>query len=396
MKSQWAIVATLGFTQALAWASSFYLPAVLAVPIARDLRLSPPWIFAALSFGLGVSAFLGPLSGRLIDNRGGRSVLCASNLVFILGLLVLTFASGPVSLFLAWFILGIAMAAGLYEPAFAALTRLYGSDSRAPITGITLIAGFASTIGWPISAFLEHQFGWRGACLGWAVLHLLVGLPFNAWALRHPPPELEIEIDSSASSEALTSRPVTDRRMLIMAFVFTTSGIVSFGMATNLPSLFATLGVTPAAAIAAASLMGPAQVGARIIEYSAKRWSNPLVSAKVANVLHPIAALALTLGGAPVIALFAIIHGAGNGILTIARGTLPLALFGPQGYGARIGRISAPGRIGQAVAPFLFGMAIEQLGIRMLLISSGLSLAALISLFQLTISSGTPSAERNV
>jgi hypothetical protein len=179
--------------------------------------------------------------------------------------------------------------------------------------------------------------------------------------------------------------------MTILAFVFTAAGIVSIGMATNLPGLFSTFGVTPAVAIAAASFMGPAQVGARIIEYSAKRWATPLISAKIANALHPVASLTLALGDGSALVLFAIIHGAGNGILTIARGTLPLALFGPQGYGARIGKISAPGRIGQAIAPFLFGLAIEHFGARMLLISSGLSLAAMFSLFQLR----EPSSERS-
>jgi MFS family permease len=206
MSSRWPIVAVIGSTQALAWASSFYLPAVLAVPMARDLGLTPAWVYASLSFGLGVSAFLGPLAGRLIDGRGGRNVLCTSNALFVAGLLVLALARGSVSLFGAWLLLGIAMAAGLYEPAFATLTRLYGKDSRAPITGITLIAGFASTIGWPTSAFLEHQFGWRGACVGWAVLHIVLGFPLNAWALRHPPPDLERELGQSPAGSGCAER----------------------------------------------------------------------------------------------------------------------------------------------------------------------------------------------
>jgi MFS family permease len=168
MKNRVAIVASLGSTQALAWASSYYLPAVLAAPIARDIGLSPPWIYAALSLGLGVSAVLGPLLGRWIDVHGGRPVICGSNLAFAAGLCALAFAAGPVSLIFAWLLLGAAMAAGLYESAFAALTRLYGHDSRGAITGITLIAGFASTVGWPTTALLEHSFGWRGACLAWA------------------------------------------------------------------------------------------------------------------------------------------------------------------------------------------------------------------------------------
>ena len=385
MRPPWVVVVVLGSTQALAWASSFYLPAVLADPIARDLGMSPAWIFAGLSLGLGISGFLGPSAGRLIDESGGRQVLCASNLLFALGLGVLAATSGGAAFFFAWCILGVAMAAGLYEPAFAALTRLYGRNSHTPITGITLIAGFASTVGWPTTAYMEHRFGWRGACLGWAVLHLCLGLPLNAWALRTSPPQPTSAPEELSSASRTGLRARADRRMVILSFMFTASGIVAYGVAANLPGLFAALGATPVAAIAAASLMGPAQVGARILEFGARRWSNPLISAKVANALHPLAAIALGVGGTPMIAVFSIVHGAGNGILTIARGTLPLALFGPSGYGARLGRISAPARIGQALGPFLFGAAIERFGTRTLFISSALSLAALVSLFQLNI-----------
>jgi MFS family permease len=383
MKNRLAIVATLGLTQTLAWASSYYLPAVLATPIAHDIGLSTPWIYAALSLGLGVSAVLGPLLGRWIDGHGGRPVLCGSNAAFAIGLCSLALASGPVSLILAWLVLGVAMAAGLYESAFASLARLYRHDSRGAITGITLVAGFASTVGWPISAVLEHSIGWRGTCVTWAALHLFLGLPFNAWAMRYGKGEERPE--SAVSGKPLPPPDASDRGMLILAFMFTASGVVTIGMATNLPRLFAAMGATPAAAIAAASMLGPAQVAARVLEFSARKRINPLTSARIASTLHPLAALTIAVGGAPVIAAFSILHGAGTGMLTITRGTLPLALYGPTGYGARIGRIAAPARIGQALAPFLFGLAIEKLGGTILVISSGLSLAALLALSWLTM-----------
>jgi predicted MFS family arabinose efflux permease len=382
MQQKWVIVISLGVTQTLAWASSFYLPAMLAESISRDIDLSPSWVYAALSFGLGVSAVLGPFCGRLIDERGGRLVLCMSNLLFAAGLVLLASAQGAMSLLSAWFVLGVAMAAGLYEAAFAATTRLYGSDSGGSITGITLIAGFASTVGWPITALLDHSMSWRGACLGWAAVHLSLGLPLNAWALsgrlplRHP---LSNAFPATCADPPL----LADRRMLILAFMFTASGIVSIGVATTLPRLFEKLGATPAAAITAAALLGPAQVAARILEFGSRRWSNALLIAKVANTLHPIGALALTLVGAPAVPFFALIHGAGNGILTIARGTLPLAMYGPVRYGARLGQIAAPARVGQAVAPLLFGIAIDRLGSRLLLITAALSVLALLSLFKL-------------
>jgi MFS family permease len=179
-------VTALGLAQTLAWASSYYLPAMLAAPMARDLGVSMPTVFAAFSMALIVSALLGPRAGRAIDRWGGRPVLMGTSVVFAVGLAALGLAQGPVGLFAAWVVMGIGMGSGLYEAAFAALVRLYGKDSRGTITGITLFAGFASTVGWPLSTLLESQVGWRGACYAWAALHLLVGLPLNALLPRAP------------------------------------------------------------------------------------------------------------------------------------------------------------------------------------------------------------------
>jgi MFS family permease len=400
MNARIGVIVILGLTQTLAWASSFYIPAVLSEPMARDLGVSTPWIYAALSVGLTVSALLGPALGKAIDRHGGRPVLCGSNLVFAAGLVMLSLAGGVTSLMLAWLVLGVSMGAGLYEAAFASVTHLYGYDSRGAITGITLLAGFASTVGWPLSALFEHLAGWRGACLIWAALHVLVGLPLHAWALRTPRGGPAAGAGATAGGAVSTLTPIPraapdvkppqhmDRGMLLLALIFAASGTVTIGMATNLPQLFMSMGVTRPAAIATASLLGPAQVAARVLEFSARHRVTPLVSARLANALHPLAALAVALGGAPAIALFSVLHGAGSGLLTICRGTLPLAMYGPDGYGLRIGRIFAPARIGQALAPFLFGIAIDKLGVATLLISCTLSLVALAALSRLVLPAG--------
>lgn len=174
------VVTVLGSAQTLAWASSYYIAALLAAPIARDLGLREPTVFLAFSVALVVSAFVGPWAGRTIDRHGGRQLLMGTNLLFAAGLASLALAQGPWTMFAAWVVLGLAMGAGLYEAAFATLVRLYGHDSRSAITGITLFAGFASTIGWPLTAWMETTYGWRGACLGWAALHIVLGLPLNA------------------------------------------------------------------------------------------------------------------------------------------------------------------------------------------------------------------------
>jgi MFS family permease len=172
-----AVVSTIGITQTLAWASTYYLPAIFADPISAELHLPRAWFFGIFSGALLLSGLLGPLAGRMIDRHGGRDVLTATNLIFTAGLLLLSLASSLAGLAAAWIVIGIGM--GLYEAAFATVAGLYGRDARNSITGITLFAGFASTVSWPASALFIATLGWRDACLAWAGLHFLVGLPLN-------------------------------------------------------------------------------------------------------------------------------------------------------------------------------------------------------------------------
>jgi MFS family permease len=371
-------VAAIGLTQTLAWGSSYYLPAILADPIAAGLGVPKSWFFGCFSASLLLQAALGPAIGRVIDRHGGRGVLVLSNLVLGAGLAWLALAQGAAGLAGAWVLLGIGMALGLYDAAFAALTALYGREARGPITGITLIAGFASTVGWPLSALLNDNFGWRGACLGWAALNLIVCLPINQFLIPRPATRLP----GTASSAAA---PPPANGMAVLAFVFGAVGFVTGAMAAHLPRMLEMSGATASAAIAAASLMGPAQVAARLFEFSVLKRLHPLMSTRLALLMHPLGAAVLGIAGAPAAAAFALLHGAGNGLLTISRGTLPLALFGPAGYGLRTGIIAAPARITTAVAPLLFGLLMNAMGVGALIVSAGVSLAALASLALLRV-----------
>src|ERR1019366_9731677 len=180
---QLPIILALGTTQTLAWAASYYLPAILADPIARDLSVSSNWIFAAFSGSLVISAVLGPRVGRQIDLFGGRPVLSMSNLTLAAGLGLLGVTTSIPVLVAAWLLLGIGMGFGLYDAAFGALGRIYGDTARRAITGITLIAGFASTVGWPLTAWGLETIGWRNTCFAWALAHILLGLPINFFML---------------------------------------------------------------------------------------------------------------------------------------------------------------------------------------------------------------------
>jgi MFS family permease len=373
-------VVVLGTTQTLAWASSYYLPAVLGDAIARDTGVSTQWFFAAFSVALLLSGFLGPRVGRRIDAVGGHGVLAISNVVIAAGLVSMALAKGPVILGLAWLALGLGMAMGLYDAAFATLGRIYGTAARKPITGITLIAGFASTVGWPLTAWGVSTIGWRDTCLAWAALHVFVGLPLNLFLL--PRPKITAAEKKAAQDETV---PI-DRTMVLLATAFAMSWVVTAGMAAHFPRILEAAGATPGEAIAASALIGPAQVAARIFEAGVLARFHPLVSARLATITHPIGALVVAFAGGGLIAgAFAILHGLGNGILTIARGTVPLALFGPQNYGYRLGIIGAPARILQAGAPLVFALMIERWGAGVLIVSTALMLGALAMLLLIRI-----------
>ena len=374
---QLPLILALGTTQTLAWASSYYLPAILADPIARDLGISSNWVFAAFSASLVLSALLGPRVGRQIDLVGGRSVLAASNLAMAAGLALLGWSHSLPTMASAWLLLGFGMGCGLYDAAFAALGRIYGSAARKPITGITLMAGFASTVGWPLTALGLAHLGWRDTCLAWAVAQLVIGLPLNLLAIPR--------VAGGAPKTTAAAKPhiAIDRPMVLLAIAFAAAWSVTGAMAAHLPRILEATGATPLQAVAAGALIGPAQVGARIIEAFVLSRHHPLLSTRLACLTHPLGAAIIGLAGGGAAGVFAVFHGAGNGVLTIARGTLPLAIFGPANYGYRLGLIGAPARMAQAAAPLAFGVLTDLLGGKVLFVSSALSLAAMLALFLL-------------
>jgi MFS family permease len=330
---------------------------------------------------------LGPLAGRIIDEHGGRDVLAVTNLVFAAGLVCLSFAGSIASLALAWVVIGIGMGFGLYEAAFATATGLYGRDARNAITGITLFAGFASTVGWPTSALFIEHFGWRGACIAWAVLHLVIGLPMNRLLIPRAAPHAP---EKAPEHEAVPAG--ISWTMIVLAAVFGATWCVATALAAHLPRLLQAMGVATTTAIFAASLVGPAQVAARLVEFTFLQNLSPMVSARLATALHPLGAVLLALIGPAAAIPLVLLHGAGNGMLTIARGTLPLALFGPAGYGLRTGILSVPARILQGGAPLLFGLVLDNGGPYAALLLSG-SLVGLSFLALFTLSVPAPAYE---
>lgn len=383
------ITCILGLGQVLAWGSSYYLGAILADPLSRDLGISASLFFAAFSLALVIAAIIGPSIGKLIDRGSGRSVLIGSNFTFAIALVLLGWANDPATLLIAWALMGIAMGAGLYDAAFSTLIHIHGPAAHKAIIGVTLIAGFASTVGWPLSTWLVTEFGWRGACFAWAGLQLFLGIPLNMSLPAGGKNHISDATQPGREDVAAMSSPAQARKapaaLLLsasawVAFAFAVIWFVGTAMAAHLPRLLVIGGFGASTAVAIAALIGPAQVVARLLEFSYARHVGPLTSARIAMLGHPAGVLMLALGGLAAAPLFAVLHGLGNGILTVAKGTLPLALFGSNDYGKRQGWLMMPATLAQAAAPLVFGLIIERFGFAALWFSAALELLAFLAL----------------
>lgn len=357
--SRAATVTLLGVTQILAWGSSYYLPAVLAAPIAADMGWPLSLVVSGLSIGLVIAGLVSPAVGSRIGRGQGRWVLAASSLFLSLGLLCVSSAASLPLYLLGWIIIGLGMGAGLYDAAFAALGTLYGLDARRMITALTLFGGFASTVCWPLSAYLLEQFGWRGTCLAYAGIHLFLTMP--AYLLLFPRGHgagggtpVTARITRLVVAEQLSS-------FLLLGASISLAALISTVLSVHLLTVLQAGGMTLGSAVALGAMVGPSQVTARLAEMFLGRHYHPIWT-KLASTSLVTAGILLLFTGAPFLALGLILYGCGIGLESIARGALPLALFGAEGYGARMGRLALPSLVAQAVAPFLGAFLLAQGG----------------------------------
>lgn len=363
------IVLVLGLGQIVAFGSSFYLLGVLGDPIARDLDLPPALIFAFLSGALVMSGLFAKAGARRIDRHGGKAVLLASNLIFAGSLAVMAAAPGPVALGAGVLLMGVGLAVGMYETPFAILVSRYGDQARGSITGVALLGGLGSTIGWPTTLALEHLFGWRGACLGWAAIHLLIALPMVGLLVPDAPPRPQAERHAPPRAKV-----PWDRGMIQLAALFAAAWFISTCMSAHLPRVLQAFGMVPAAAVAAASLVGVAAVSMRLAEFTVLRRFNPLATTRVATLLHPVGAAIMLIFGPRAGAAFALGQGGGNGMLTVAKGVLPLQIYGPDNYALRSAMIGIPARFLQAGGPVVYGLILDRSPVAAIAMSSGLCL----------------------
>ena len=359
------VVAALGITQIFAWGSTLYLLGVLGHPIALDTGWSYEFVISGVSVGLLTASIISPRIGRAIGSKGGKVILAMSAVLLALGLLSLGLSQSIVWYLAAWLLIGVGMGSGLTDAAFSTLGSIYGEGARSAITSLTLFAGFASTICWPLSAYLVEHWGWRGACFVYAAIQ--TGVAFPVLLLALPNRSLVTPFtDHVSTSERVSLAPGELPLFAVLAAVVTLSVSILSMLGVHLLPVLQARGLELSAAVGLGALVGPSQVGARVVEMLAGRHYHPIWTMVASTILVTVG-ISMLLSDFPDYAVAIAIYGAGNGIGSIARGTLPLALFGPSRYPALMGRLAQPILMSMAVSPFVGAIAFQHGGPNLLL-----------------------------
>lgn len=362
MRSTGFTVSALGVNQILAWGSTYYLPAVLARPIADETGWPLAWVVGGLSVGLLMAGLASPFVGRLIGQRGGRPVLTASTVLMAVGLAALGSAPSVAIFMLAWVVIGLGMGAGLYDATFSTLGRLFGQAARARIATVTLFGGLASTVCWPLTTFLLQTIGWRGACFAYAGIHLAVVLPLYLAAL---PRQSRAIVPDETSTRQIDDRNNVGTGFVVilalLAFTITMASMISTMISVHLMTFLDARGVALAAAVALGMLIGPAQLGARFVELIVGKYHHPVWTHIVSTVFVAIGLFWLWRQDVP-IWLALVLYGAGIGLESIARATVPLVLFDTRRYAAIMGKLACPSLVAQAAAPTIGALLVQWWG----------------------------------
>lgn len=363
-----AIVA-LGFTQIISWGTTLYALGVLGKPMAADTGWSQSIVFGGLTVGLLVSSAVSTVVGRLIDQRGGRLIMSVGSILTAAGLVLLSLVRDPYAYLAVWAFLGIAMRMTLYDAAFAALVQVTPSRGRRAISYLTLFGGFASSVFWPIGHVLNAEYGWRTTLLIFAVINLFVCLPLHLLGLARRESEQEAAPVSRVEGAAAAPHATLEggaRRMAMVLFslIVAASAVVFGALAVHLVPILEASGLVAATAVSIASLKGAAQVAGRIWDLSLARKWHPIDVGRVSIAFMPLSFVVLLLGDASFASAlaFTLLFGISNGLVTIMRGAVPLALFGTKGYGEVLGILATPYLLLAAIAPAAFAVVVERYG----------------------------------
>jgi MFS family permease len=354
----------LGLTQIVGYGTLFYSFSVLAPAMALELALPQQWVFAALSTALFLGSLFAPIAGRWADRFGAGRVMTGGSLAASLALAACALAPGRISFVAALIAMELASCFVLYATAFAAIVQIGSVGAQRSITHLTLIAGFASTLFWPLTSLLHEHLTWREVYLIFAALNLLVCLPIHAWLMRLSRQQRSA-IASTVSTVSNEHAPLDAAKVrtafLLMLAGFAIEGFVLSAILLHMVPLLAVLGLGTTG-VMVSTLFGPSQVASRLINMIfGGRLPQTLLAVIAASLLATgLLILVLTSPSVPGIALFAIMFGLGSGLTSIVGGTLPLELFGRAGYGARLGWVGAARQFSSSFAPFVFAFMMAQ------------------------------------
>jgi MFS family permease len=359
------VVLALGATQVIGYGTLYYAYAILAPAVAGEFDASLTSLYAIFSAGLLAGGLAAPQLGAWMDRYGAPRIMAVGSLAtasLVAGLAIAPSLWAFAACVIAIEVVGVAV---LYDAAFATLAALGRTEARRAITHLTLIAGFASTIFWPLTGWLLEVLGWRGTYAAFAALHLLVALPVHLWIAARP--REGVAGGAAAPPQQAFGPPLAgaDARLAFWAVAasFALSGVLLSALTVHLVPVLQALGLGAAATLIA-MLMGPAQVLIRLVDALFWRGLHPVTVAVVSAAALPTAIVVLLVMPHPVVAgaASAVLFGLGAGLSSIVRGSVPLTLFGAAGYGARLGQLAAVRTVLSAGAPFLFAAGLEGVG----------------------------------
>jgi predicted MFS family arabinose efflux permease len=366
------LLLALSLTQILGWSTTFYIPATLGEAAMADTGLSRPVVFGGVTIMFMVGGLCAPPMGRLVDRNGARSVMMTGSVIVAAALSLMAFAHGLASWVASWVMIGVMMPMALANTAFVAVAQTAlarGIPPRRPMAVMTLATGMAISAAFPLGAALQDGLGWRGACLAFAAINLFICLPLHASVPRGVP--IARESAQGGDPGRVAPRDVT-RVMALLALAFGLHGFCTVALELHLLTLLAAAKVGPALALSLAAASGPIRVAARLVDMAMARRMNAIASGLAAMSLMPLGLVCLMLGGPTAATAFLVLWSISLGVTSIARAALPLELFGPAGYGARLGKLTMPVHVGQGIGPMVFAALLDRFGAGAVM---GLSLA---------------------
>jgi hypothetical protein len=361
-------VLALGITQITAWGTSYYCLGVLAGPITRDTGWSRGFVFLGFTVALLVMGIVSNAVGRAIDRHGGRMVMTLGTVFVSAGLFALAHVRSGAAYLVVWAFLGLGMRLCLYDAAFAALVQVAPSRGRKAISYLTLFGAFASSVFWVVGHALEEQVGWRQTLVLFALINLVVCLPLHWLGLARREPAEGAGGPAGAPAASPDGPPLEGRTrsvaIVLFAVIMSLNGFVFGVISVQLVPLLEAAGLATAAAVWVASMKGVAQFGGRVVEIVFGRNLRAITVGRIAVGILPPSLLLLLVGtgSVPLVVAFTLLMGASQGVITIVRGAVPLALFGAKGYGAVLGVIATPVLVVNAGSPTLFAWIVDRWG----------------------------------